>query len=190
MSERTRTSAPDPIGEIVPGEPPVPITVWHVPAPAQSQTMSLPMAQRLVAGFTHRHDLVLDLTTGPQLARAASSARRRHTAGSLDHPGEPAVLLVTPWPPDRSQRPVEFLSACAGRLQPGGCVALVIATGEVTIHQQLIAAGHAAGLTYLQHYIAAHQLRLTGARLTLHGQHLRVHTDVVVLALPADAEGG
>jgi hypothetical protein len=190
MSERTRTSAPDPIGEIVPGEPPVPITVWHVPAPAQSQTMSLPMAQRLVAGFTHRHDLVHDLTTGPQLARAASSARRRHTAGSLDHPGEPAVLLVTPWPPDRSQRPVEFLSACAGRLQAGGCVALVIATGEVTIHQQLIAAGHAAGLTYLQHYIAAHQLRLTGARLTLHGQHLRVHTDIVVLALPPDAEGG
>jgi hypothetical protein len=189
MSERTRTSAPDPIGEIVPGEPPVPITVWHVPAPARSQTMSLPMAQRLVAGFTHRHDLVHDLTTGPQLARAASSARRRHTATPLDHAGEPATLLVTPWPRPGAE-PVKFLSACAGRLQPGGCVALVLATGEVTIHQQLIAAGHAAGLTYLQHYIAAHQLRLTGARLTIHGQHLRVHTDVVVLALPADAEGG
>jgi len=186
MSDPARSSAPDPIGEIIPGTPPVPLTVWHVPAPARGQTLSLPMAQRLVAGFTHRHELVHDLTTGPALARAASSARRRYTATPLDHAGQPATLLVTPWPNPPGE-PVEFLAACAGRLRPGGQLALVIATGQVTIHQQLIAAGHAAGMAYLQHYIAAHRLCPTGTRLSIHGQHLRVHTDLVILSHPAQA---
>jgi hypothetical protein len=188
MSDPAHSSAPDPIGEIVPGTPPVPLTVWHVPAPTRWQTLSLPMAQRLVAGFTHRHELVHDLTTGPALARAVSSARRRYTATRLNHAGEPAMLLVTPWPRPGAE-PVEFLAACAGRLRPGGQLALVIATGEVTIHQQLIAAGHAAGLTYLQHYIAAHWLSATGTRLSIHGQHLRVHTDVVILSRRVEVDG-
>jgi hypothetical protein len=189
MSDPARSSAPDPIGEIVPGTPPVPLTVWHVPAPPRGQTLSLPMAQRLVAGFTHRHELVHDLTIGPALARAAGSARRRHTATALDHAGQPAALLVTPWPRPGAE-PVEFLAVCAGRLRPGGLLALVIATGEVSIHQQLIAAGQATGLVYLQHYIAAHRLCATGTRLNIHGQHLRVHTDVVILSRPATTDHG
>jgi hypothetical protein len=191
MSDSTHRGAPDPYGEIVPGTPPVPLTVWHVPAPARSRTLSLPLAQRLVAGFTHRHDLVLDLTTGPALPRAAMSARRRlrrHTAARLQHGEESAALLVAPWPPGVD--PAQFLTGCAGQLRPGGHAALIIATGQVTIHQRLIAAGHTAGLAYLQHYIAAHELRATGTRLTIRGQHLRVHTDVVILSRPATTDHG
>jgi hypothetical protein len=185
MSDPTRPWAPEPIGEIVPGQPPVPITVWQVPAPAGPATLSLPMAQRLVAGFTHPSELVCDLTVGPQLARAAMSAHRRHTTGGG---GELAALTVVPWPPEVD--PAGVLAGCRDRTHPGGHLALVVATGQVTIPQRLIAAGQAAGLTYLQHYIAAHQLCAGGTRLRVHGRHLRVHTDLVVLARPARVEDG
>jgi hypothetical protein len=186
MTEPVRP-APEPIGEVVPGQPPVPITVWQLPAPPPASTLSLPLAQRLVANYTHRHDLVLDLTAGPQLARAAMSAHRRtrrQHPDDLDAPEggrEPAALAVAPWPADE---PPQWLSTCANRLAPGGCLVLVLATGEVTIHPRLVTAARTAGLTYLQHIIAAHQLRTGGTRLTIHGRHLRVHSDILVLARP------
>jgi hypothetical protein len=187
MTEPVRP-APDPIGDVVPGQPPVPITVWQLPAPPPAATLSLPLAQRLVANYTHRHDLVLDLTTGPQLARAAMSAHRRTHRQHPDHLDapedgrEPAALAVAPWP--AGEQPPHWLATCANRLAPGGCLVLVLATGEVTIHPQLVTAARTAGLTYLQHIIAAHQLRTGGTRLTIDGRHLRVHNDIVVLARP------
>jgi hypothetical protein len=152
--------------------------------------MSLPMAQRLVANLTHPHELILDLTTGPQLARATMSARRRsrlHQAGNLDQGREPAALVAAPWPLDRVE-PAEFLAGCAARLRVGGCVVLLIATGEVSIHPRLITCGQGVGLTYLQHIIAAHELRAHGAQLTVGGRHVRVHTDVVIFRRPRAVE--
>ena len=149
MTEPVRP-AHDPIGDVVPGQRLVPITVWQVPAPPRTATVSLPLAQRLVANYTHRHDLVLDLTTGPQLARAAMSARRRthrHDPQDLGQGWEPATLAVAAWPADES--PPQWLSTCAARLAPGGCLVLVLATGEVTIHPRLVTAARTAGLTYL-----------------------------------------
>jgi hypothetical protein len=187
MTEPVRP-APDPIGDVVPGQPLVPITVWQVPAPPRTATLSLPLAQRLVANYTHRHDLVLDLTAGPQLARAAMSARRRtHRQHSDDLDAsedrrEPAALPVAPWPAD--VKPPHWLATCAARLAPGGCLVLVLATGEVSIHPRLVTAARSAGRTYLQHIIAAHQLRTGGTRLSIDGRHLRVHSDIVVLARP------
>jgi hypothetical protein len=155
--------------------------------PPPAATLSLPLAQRLIANYTHRHDLILDLTAGAQLARAAMSAHRRthqlHTENldAGEDGREPAALAVAAWPAD--EQPPHWLAACAARLAPGGCLVLVLATGEVTIHPRLVTAARAAGLTYLQHIIAAH-LRTGGTRLTIDGRHLRVHSDIVVLARP------
>jgi hypothetical protein len=187
MTEPVRP-APDPIGDVVTGQPPVPITVWQLPAPPPAATLSLPLAQRLVANYTYRHDLVLDLTIGPQLARAAMSAHRRthqlhpDQLDASEGGREPAALAVAAWPAD--EQPPQWLSTCAAQLTPGGCLVLVLATGEVTIHPRLVTAARTAGLTYLQHIIAAHQLRSGGTRLTIDGRHLRVHSDIIVLARP------
>lgn len=191
MTEPVRP-APEPIGDVVPSQPLVPITVWQVPAPPPGATLSLPLAQRLVANYTHRHDLVLDLTTGPQLARAAMSTHRRtdrRDPDDLDTGNEGrelAALAVAACPAD--EQPPTWLSVCAGRLAPGGCLVLVLATGEVSIHPRLVTAARTAGLSYLQHIIAAHQLRTGGTRLTMDGRHLRVHSDIVVLARPRHSD--
>src|SRR5689334_21659238 len=78
MTEAVHLPAAQAVGAIVAGEPPVPITVWHVPAARPDETMSITLAERLVANFTHGRRLVLDLTDGEQLARAATAAQRRY----------------------------------------------------------------------------------------------------------------
>jgi hypothetical protein len=191
MTEPIRIPAPDAVGDIVAGEPPVPITVWHVPAPHPGDTMSITLADRLVRNFTHGRRLVLDLTSGEQLARAARAARRRHVrrtpqdlAGDLRR----AALVVAGWPLGRTE-PVPFLLDCAQRVMVGGCVAVVLRAAELTVNQVLIAAARKAGLTYLQHIVAAHDL--TGQRGQLdNGTHLSVHSDVLVFNSSLDALRG
>lgn len=77
MAEGDSHRAPIPVRDVVPGDPPVPITVWPVPAPGDGETMSNAMGVRLVYNFTHPSGQVIDLTTGPQLARAVIAAHRR-----------------------------------------------------------------------------------------------------------------
>ena len=104
--------APVPVGDVVPGDPPVPITVWPVPAPLPGDTMSNPMGVRLVHNLTHPADLIIDLAAGPQLARAIIAARRRSHLPTPDTTGwgrEAAALIVTGWPlPDDAGTPAEF----------------------------------------------------------------------------------
>ncbi len=182
--------APEAVGDIVPGQPPVPITVWHVPAARPGETMSLRLAERLVMNFTHGRRLVLDLTVGHQLTQATVTARRRHLrlepaelAGGTGR----AALIVSGWPlagalDDAPAGP--FLGDCAARLMAGGCVAVVLGCADLTVYQTLIAAARNAGLTYLQHIVAAHDLSGRRGRLGDGGTHLRVHTDVLVFAQP------
>jgi hypothetical protein len=185
MTEPIRPPAPDAIGDIVDGEPPVPITVWHVPAARAADTMSSPLAQRLVANFAHPRDLIIDVTRGSQLAQAASAARRRHRrhqAADLASGKAQAVLLVSGWP--AGDVPVEdFLASCAAQLAVGGCAAVVLTDGEVAFNQSLIAAARAAGLTYLQHIVAAHDLSDRHGQLD-DGTHIRVHSDVLIFSAP------
>jgi len=184
MNEYLRP-APEPIGDVVPGEAPVPITVWYVPAASAPATMSTPLAQRLVANFTHPNQLILDLTDGPQLAQAAAAFRRRHrptTAARLATGRTTAALIVATWP-NPGHAAAVFLSDCFHRLTPGGCVAVIL-TSNHPPHHTLVGAARAAGLTYLQHIVAAHHLTTTGTRLTRHRTHLRVHTDVLLFATP------
>jgi hypothetical protein len=179
----TRNPAPDAVGDIVPGEPPVPITVWYVPAARADETMSITLAERLVANFTHGRRLVLDVTAGERVSRAARGARRfaRHTADDLRSDPRRAELIVAGWPLE-SVAADPFLVDCAARLMVGGCVAVVLGAVELTVNQVLIAAARAARLTYLQHIVAAHDLTERRGQLTDGGAHLSVHSDVLIFA--------
>jgi hypothetical protein len=184
MTEPTRSPAPPAVGDIVPGEPPVPITVWHVPAARAGETMSITLAERLVSNFTHGRRLVLDVTDGEQLSRAVRAARRgyaRRNADDLSIDPRRAELIVAGWPLGSVDADPFFVD-CAARLMVGGCVAVVLGAVDLTVNQLLIAAARAAGLTYLQHIVAAHDLTERPGQLTEGGVHLSVHSDVLIFA--------
>ncbi|MEU4693740.1 hypothetical protein [Actinoplanes sp. NPDC023714] len=178
MTDNTRRPAPIPVGETVSGDPPVPITVWPVPAPPPDATMSTAMGVRLVHNLTHPTDLVIDLAAGPHLARAIIAAQRRSHLQDLRKTGwgaEPATLIVTGWPADETATPVEFFERCRAGLLPGGCVAVLLPHDAVAPVEVVIAA-KTAGLGYLQHIVAAHRLPRMGQRA-----ELDIHTDVLIL---------
>ena len=186
MTDSTRRPAPDAVGDVIAGEPPVPVTVWHVPAAPQGATLSVALAERLIINFTHWHELVLDLTVGEQVACAAPTVERRyarHRPGNLPSDVRPAALIVTGWPAGGIDAGA-LLGDCAARLRPGGCVAVVFQAAPLTVNQVLIGAARAAGLTYLQHIVAAHELVGLSGPLTGDRKHLPVHTDVLIFASP------
>jgi hypothetical protein len=175
------------IAEPDPQQPPVPITVWHCPAARPGETLSAALAQRLLAAYTSPHDLIVDLTTGGQLGHAAATSRRLHhhtpdrTGTPETHPGRTA-LIVTGWPPAPGTGPGELFRAHVPLLAPGGCLAVVLGGDDaVTVIPTVIITGRAAGLTYLQHLIAAHDLtRRRNPAAAAASPHLRVHTDVLI----------
>ncbi len=191
MAESHHHSAPIPVGDVVPGDPPVPITVWQVPAPDRGDTMSNPMGVRLVHNLTHPSDLIIDLTVGPQLARAIIAARRRshlQTPSTTGWGREAAALIVTGWPltPDAGT-PAEFFARCRAQLVPGGCVAVLLAHGDPVLPVDVVVAAKKAGLAYLQHIVAADHTPARG-----HRTQLDIHTDVLILSQPtteADRHG-
>lgn len=187
MTEPERIPAPDAVGDIVPGEPPVPITVWHVPAPQPGDTMSITLADRLVRNFTARRRwLVVDLTNGEQLARATHTAERhhaRHTPQDLTTGVRRAALIVTGWPLGDTD-PVAFFADCMRRVMAGGCIAIVLGDVDLTVNQVLITAARIAGLTYLQHIVAAHDLTGRRGQFGRSGAHLSVHGDVLIFNHP------
>jgi hypothetical protein len=150
--------APVPVGDVVPGDPPVPITVWPVPAPHRGESMSNGLGVRLVHNLTHPADLIIDLTDGPQLARAIINARRRSHLQSPKTKGwghEPATLIVTGWPAGRVLAQ-EFFELCRGKLRPGGCVAVLLphaatdavirdGRGQLDIHTDVLVVTRSAG---------------------------------------------
>jgi hypothetical protein len=190
MTDTTHHSAPVPVGDVVPGDPPVPITVWPVPAPHRGETMSNAMGVRLVHNLTHPSDLVVDLAEGPQLARAIIAARRRshlQAARSVGWGREAATLIVTGWPVDAAAGPpVEFFGRYRAKLVPGGCVAVLLPHGDVILPVDVVIAAKRVGLAYLQHIVAADQPPKRGRQT-----QLDIHTDVLILtrsAFPAGSE--
>ncbi|HZO64554.1 MAG TPA: hypothetical protein VFB74_06100 [Kribbellaceae bacterium] len=179
MTDNTHhTSAPVPVGDVVPGDPPVPITVWPVPAPRRGETMSNGLGVRLVHGFTHPGNLIIDLTDGPQLARAIINARRRshlQTPRNVGWGKQNAALIVTGWPIDVPDG--EFFAACRAKLTLGGCVAVLLAHGDPTLPADVVAAATSVRLAYLQHIVAA-------------TAQLSIHTDVLILTKSASEDGG
>ncbi len=163
---------------MVPGDPPVPITVWHIPRPPAGTLVSAALVRRLIVNYTRPGAHVVDLTAGGHLAR-------------VDR--QPAALVITAWPAGQVTA-TAHLTGCALALRPGGFVAVVItATDTPDQLGDLVGAARTAGLTYLQHIVVAHQLhphagtrRPTPGR-DASGRHLRVHTDLLILSLPGGA---
>ncbi len=180
MTDSTPHSAPDPVGDVIPGDPPVPITVWPVPPAQHGETMSNAMGVRLVHNLTHPSDLIIDLTAGPQLARAIIAAGRRSNLQDARPFGwgwQQATLIVTGWPADQPATPAEFFSRCRSSLVPGGCVAVLLPHGtDVALPVDVIIAARKAGLAYLQHIVAADRTPRRGRQT-----YLDIHTDVLIL---------
>ena len=175
------------MGDVVPGDPPVPITVWPVPAPNRGETMSNAMGVRLVHNLTHPSDLIIDLADGPQLARAVIAAHRRshpHPTQPLGWCREQAMLIVTGWPLDGAT-PGEFFARCRTGLVPGGCVAVLLPHGDLVLPVDIVIAAKRAGLAYLQHVVAADRPPRPGQRT-----QLDIHTDVLILTHSATQIGG
>jgi len=189
MTETHHHSAPVPVGDVVPGDPPVPITVWPVPTPLRGETMSNAMGVRLVHNLTHPSGLVIDLADGPQLARAVIAARRRSHLTSARQVGrgrEAASLIVTGWPlTGDTASPVEFFGRCRAKLLPGGCVAVLLAHGDLVLPVDVVIAAKQAGLGYLQHIVAADQPPRRGEQT-----RLDIHTDVLILTRSMTPTGG
>jgi hypothetical protein len=183
---RNHYNAPVPVGDVVAGDPPVPITVWPVPAPRRGETMSNGLGVRLVHGFTHPGELVIDLTCGPQLARAIINARRRSHLQSPRIVGwgkQNAPLIVTGWPLDTPEG--EFFAACRAKLTLGGCVAVLLAHGDPTLPADVVAAAKSRRLAYLQHIVAATDTVVRGGT-----RQLSIHTDVLILTRSTAENGG
>ncbi|SDT12759.1 hypothetical protein [Actinoplanes derwentensis] len=184
MTERKHRQAPVPVGDVVSGDPPVPITFWPVPAPVPGETMSNAMGVRLVHNLTHPTDLITDLTAGPQLARAIIAARRRSHLQNTRTVGwdwHTATLIVTGWP---SSDPREFFARCRTSLLPGGCVAVLLPHGDVVLPVDVITAAKKAGLAYLQHIVAAGRPLRRGNQT-----QLDIHTDVLIMTHSAENGG-
>ncbi|HEX8344870.1 MAG TPA: hypothetical protein VF657_09020 [Actinoplanes sp.] len=187
MTDNTHHHAPVPVGDTVSGDPPVPITVWPVPAPNSGETMSNAMGVRLVHNLTHPSELIIDLAAGPQLARAIIAAHRR---SHLQDPRpfgwgwQQAALIVTGWPTDNPATPGDFFDRCRTSLLPGGCVAVLLPHGDVVLPVDVITAAKKARLSYLQHIVAAHRPPVRGQPT-----QLDIHTDVLIMTRTAPENG-
>jgi hypothetical protein len=198
----------------VPGDPPVPITIWRTPASEDGGPLGHPLAARLLAAYTRRGDTVLDATTGeadgdPVLAGAAAAAGRAHRTipGRGGNGGYDAALVVCCWPPPRAGLidPVIALGGLRRRLRPGGVLAAIVPTpppgaGPAEIGPAVRAAA-AAGLSYLQHIVALHavlhgedilptpaEAELAAVRARASGvAHLPAHTDLLIFTRPGRA---
>jgi hypothetical protein len=161
---------PDPGIDTVPGDPPVPINVWHLP-PSVDGTVPAALVRRLVITYTRPGATIIDLTTSP-----------------LPSPDPfPAALIITQWPATglNVEEPEELFDSCAQLLAVHGHLAVVVPT-TWTVLGPLVAAARASGLTYLQHIVITHQLprhvpgTATRPLPADRPQHPRIHSDLLL----------
>jgi hypothetical protein len=189
----------EPDGDVVPGDPPVPITVWYLPQPAKGSVVSAAYVRRLTANYARPGAVVVDLTAARTCGRQSG----------------PVDLLITSWPVGAGIGADRHFADCVAQLVPGGCLAVVLPVTQTPGHlAELVTAARSAGLRYLQHIVVAHQLSSVatpghvvdpGARRERPSEfrsgptgqprwtpHHRVHSDVLlflrpVFLLPGDA---
>ncbi|MET7949070.1 hypothetical protein [Micromonospora sp. NPDC005324] len=93
--------------DLVPGDPPVPVTVWrtaHSPADA-GRSIGARLAYRLVAAYTRPGETVVDLTADHALRAVSAAGSRRH------HPGwftDASSLIIGPATPPAHPDPAAF----------------------------------------------------------------------------------
>ena len=90
--------------DVVPGDPPVPITVWRVAEPGR-------IAHLLVGLYTRVGDTIVSLGHDPDIAGAAGAGGCRylpvdaaHRLADLDHVSGAVRLIMLPWPPATRER--------------------------------------------------------------------------------------
>jgi hypothetical protein len=137
------------------------MTVWYLPPPRPGLVMSTALTRRLAANYTHPGAPVLNLAATPPPATprtAATSMTATPMTAAADGGGLVALIIAT-WPTGDVTAEAHA-HACAARLAPEGCLAVVLASHDIPDQLGvLVGAARAAGLTYLQHIVAAHDLR-------------------------------
>jgi hypothetical protein len=91
----------DPGADLVPGEPPVPLTVWRTAStPADAgRGVGARLAARLVAAYSRPGEPVVDLTDGHALARPCGAGARRHHPAWFTEVSSLIIGPATPPPP-------------------------------------------------------------------------------------------
>jgi hypothetical protein len=165
--------------DVVPGDPPVPITVWRVADPDErdgADGFTGRTAQLLVGLYTDPGDTIVSLHDDPALHGAAGAGARRYLPvdtpadlADLDHVAGTVHLVVLPWPPTGhphaeggepdSGELIDLFTACRLLLAPDGytVVAITPATSGPDYAQYvrlLVPAARRAGLGWLEHIIA------------------------------------
>jgi hypothetical protein len=136
----------------------------------------MPLGYRLVHDLTYDGELVVDLTVGPQLARAVMAAGRRFQQPRGRLPGREPAAMVVAGRPSTDLDLTQLTAGAASRLRPGGSLAVVHPHNQ-TVLAETVAAGRAAGLTYLQHIVASTQPAGASNRPP-------IHSDVIILRRP------
>jgi len=162
--------------DVVPGDPPVPITVWRIAGThrtGQHDAPGLdPQAAGLLVGLsTQPGDTLIDLSADPAVAGAAGAGARRYLPANnpadptrLGHVAGTARLVLLRWPSPADPAGevsdaelIDLLYGCRRLLAADGCVIAALTppprTGYVDYARRLIPAAHRAGLGYLQHII-------------------------------------
>jgi hypothetical protein len=182
--------------DIVPGDPPVPITVWRVADRPYGQHLADGLtgrtAQLLVALYTRVGDTIVSLGHDAAVAGAAGAGGCRylpvdaaHRLADLDHVAGSVRLIILRWPPAihpprsgtsmDSDAMLDLFTACRVLLAADGytIVAVPPATAKnVQYLWQLVPAARKAGLGWVEQIVA-----VTAA---IDGDHLAVP------AAPAD----
>jgi hypothetical protein len=159
--------------DLVPGTPPVPVTVWRSTRTSAGQPVSAQLAAQLVAAFSRPGDTIVDLTGARSVADACAASGRRLSQLTRDDTDPPppdhrpdgavcgrADLVITTWASrggdahDRLTR----LTVAAELLRAGGCLVLVtgLPTGMPAVPVDLRPVTDVttlAGLGYLQHIV-------------------------------------
>jgi hypothetical protein len=176
----------------VPGDPPVPITVWRVAdtddpyGHHHSDGLTGRTAQLLVGLYTRVGDTIVSLGHDPAIAGAAGAGGRRylpvdatHRLADLDHVSGTVQLIMLPWPPATQDGPavsgpamdveamVDLFTACRVLLAADGYT--IVAVPPVTaanVHHlwQLVPAARQAGLGWVEQIVAI-TADITGDRL-------------------------
>jgi hypothetical protein len=191
--------------DVVPGIPPVPITVWRTPSDEPGPHLGPRLAARLLAAYTHTGEAVYDTTGDPILRQVATNTGRHYHAGGTGRSRSQVQLValaVTRWPtdPDRDLDPVLVYGGLRRRLRPGGILAVVLGDSNPPADAAgLVDVATAAGLSYLQHIVAVHAVA-TGDQLTPPDHataapapggaaHLKVHRDLMIFSRPGTSAG-
>lgn len=170
--------------DVVPGDPPVPITVWRVADPddtdgSAADGFTTRTAQLLVGLYTRAGDTIVSVGDGPALHGAAGAGGCRYLTvpdpadlAGLAHVAGAARLLVLRWPPpdgtcpaslDADPQPastamVEVFTTCRRLMTPDGYTIVAVApapdTYGVDHAWRLVPAARAGGLGWLEHIVA------------------------------------